>query len=365
VEPGMNEPHSQVSPKLRIGILAPPWVPIPPPSYGGTELVLDNLAVGLQRAGHEVVLFTTGDSTCPVPRRALFPHGDPDRMGASVLELRHVAAGYDAMTDLDLVHDHTLAGLFYSAQFPDLPVVATNHGPFNEDLSDLYGRVAHRIPVIAISEDQRSRAPATLPVARVIHHGIDPDHYRFNPHPGSHVLFLGRMSPDKGVDIAIRVAREAGAPLLIAAKMREPGEVRFFNEVIKPELGPGAEYVGEADFATKVELLSTARALVNPIRWPEPFGLVMIEAMACGTPVIGYANGAAPEIIDQGVTGFLSHEEAGLVDGLRHLDEIDRRACLAAVRERFSARRMVRDHLALYREVLSRVGAGDPAHRVA
>ncbi len=361
----MNDSHSQVSQKLRIGILAPPWVPIPPPSYGGTELVLDNLAVGLQRAGHEVVLFTTGDSTCPVPRRALFAHGDPDRMGASVLELRHVAAGYDAMADLDLVHDHTLAGLFYSAQFPGLPVVATNHGPFNEDLADLYGRVAHRIPIIAISQDQRSRAPADLPVARVIHHGIDPEHYRFNPVAGDHVLFLGRMSPDKGVDIAVRVARQAGARLLIAAKMREPAEVRFFNEEIKPELGPDAEYVGEADFATKVELLSTARALINPIRWPEPFGLVMIEAMACGTPVVGYPNGAAPEIVDQGVTGFLSHDEEGLVEGLRRVGEIDREACLAAVRERFSARRMVRDHLSLYREVLARSGAADPTHRVA
>jgi glycosyltransferase involved in cell wall biosynthesis len=333
-------------------MVAPPWLPVPPTAYGGSELVIDLLCVGLQQAGHDVTLFTTGDSTCPVPRASILASCDPDQMGMSVLELRHVAAAYDMFRDFDIVHDHTLAGLFYSERFPDLPVVTTNHCPFNADLTDLYGRVAARIPVIAISNDQASRAPTDLPIAAVIHHGLDLDRYRFGRSPEDHVLFLGRMSPDKGVDVAVRVARDAGVRLLIAARMQEPGELLYFRRVVKPMMGGKAEYVGEADFTTKVELLSTARALINPIGWPEPFGLVMIEAMACGTPVVGYGLGAAPEIVDHGLTGFLATNERGLVAGLRRIDELDRAGCRQVVADRFSADRMVADHVSVYRDVL-------------
>jgi glycosyltransferase involved in cell wall biosynthesis len=337
---------------LSIGMLAPPWVPVPPTVYGGTELMIDALCVGLREAGHDVTLFTTADSTCDVPRKSLFPNCDPDRMGAAVIELRHVAAGYDALSDVDIIHDHTLTGLFYR-DGPDVPVVATNHGPFNDDLADLYGRVVNRIPVIAISSDQARSAPRDLPIAQVIHHGLVLDRYEFRSEPGDHVLFLGRMSPDKGIDVAIRVAEEAGVQLLIAAKMREPNEHRYFSEVIKPMLSRNAVYVGEADVETKIRLLSTARALINPIQWPEPFGLVMIEALASGTPVVGYPSGAAPEIIDSGDTGFLPHDEVGLVDGLRRIGEIDRRRCRQVAEARFSAQRMAADHVRLYRKIIN------------
>lgn len=338
--------------RLRIGMLAPPWVPVPPTAYGGTELMIDALCVGLREAGHDVTLFTTGDSTCEVPKKSLFRHSDPDRMGAVVIELRHVAAGYQALSHVDIIHDHTLAGMFYR-DAPDVPVVTTNHGPFNEDLADLYGRVGNRIPVIAISAEQARRAPDNLRIAEVIHHGLLLDRYEFRDQPGDHVLFLGRMSPDKGIDVAIRVAEEAGIPLVIAAKMREPNERRYFSEVIKPMLNRNAEYVGEADVETKTRLLSTARALINPIQWPEPFGLVMIEALACGTPVVGYPSGAAPEIIDSGRTGFLPHDEVGLIESLRRIDEIDRRMCRQVAEERFSAQRMAADHVRLYRKTIN------------
>lgn len=347
---------------LRIGVIAPPWVPVPPVAYGGTELVVDALCVGLERAGHDVLLFSLGESTCPVPTKSLFESADVDRMGTSVLELRHVAAAYDAMAEVDLVHDHTLAGLFYQSRFPELPVVATNHGPFNTDLADLYRRAAGDVPIIAISNDQAARAPADIPIAAVIHHGLDLVRYRFRSEPKDHVLFLGRMSPDKGVDVAIRTARAAGCPLIIAAKMREPSEHRYFDETIRPLLGPDVIYIGEADFPTKIGLLSTARALVNPITWPEPFGLVMAEALACGTPVVGYGCGAAPEIVDHGVTGFLGRCEQDVVEGLARIGEIDRAGCREAAEARFTADRMVADHVELYRSVISQPPKANGRH---
>jgi glycosyltransferase involved in cell wall biosynthesis len=338
--------------RLCIGVLAPPWVPVPPTAYRGTELMIDALCVGLREEGHDVTLFTTADSTCNVPKKSLFAHSDPDRMGAAVIELRHVAAGYDAFSAVDIIHDHTLAGLFHR-DAPDVPVVTTNHGTFNEDLADLYARAGNRIPVIAISAEQARRAPENLPIAEVIHHGLLLDRYEFRDQPGDHVLFLGRMSPDKGIDVAIRVAEQAGIPLVIAAKMREPNERRYFSEVIKPMLNRNTEYVGEADVETKIRLLSTARALINPIQWPEPFGLVMIEALACGTPVVGYPSGAAPEIVDHSSTGFLPQDEDGLIESLRRIDEIDRQTCRHVAEERFSAQRMAADHVRLYRKIIN------------
>lgn len=338
---------------LRIGVLAPPWVPVPPVRYGGTELILDVLCRGLVERGHHVTLFTTGDSTCPVDKRWLFESMDPDRMGAAVLELRHVAAAYDALKACDIVHDHTLAGLFLGQLHPELPVVSTNHSPFNADLADLFGRTASKVPVIAISRDQAGRAPADLPIGTVIHHGLDLDRYRFDGQGGAHLVALGRMNPDKGIHLAIEVARRTGLDLAIAAKMREPGEKRYFEEVIKPKLGKGIDYVGEVDHAEKVELLTGALALVNPIQWPEPFGLVMPESLACGTPVVGTGFGAAPEIVDHGITGYLAQSVDGLVQGVVDAAQLDRRQCRLAAESRFSMQRMAQDHEDFYRSVLS------------
>ena len=279
---------------LRIGIVAPPWLPVPPSGYGGTELMIDALCLGLTRLGHEVILFTLGTSTTPVEHRWLFAYMNPDRMGAAVEELRHVLAAYDSLTDVDIIHDHTVAGMFEGPPRSSVPIVTTMHGPFDEGLSDLYARTSEQIPIVAISHDQAARAPSTIRIASVIHHGIEVDRYPFSDEPDDHVLFLGRMSPDKGVEAAIEVARRSGRPLLIAAKLREPGEVEYFHRSVEPLLGSDVIYAGEADFAQKIRLLSTASALVNPIRWPEPFGLVMAESLACGTPVVGCPERAAP-----------------------------------------------------------------------
>lgn len=339
---------------LSIGMLAPPWVPVPPVAYGGTELMVDTLSRGLVAAGHAVHLFATGDSTCPVDRDALFVEADPDRMGVTVLEIRHVAAAYEYFdrVGVDVVHDHTIAGVFFDGRPSELPVVTTCHGPFDEDLTDLYRRASSRVGLIAISHDQAQRAPADVPIRAVIPHGIDLDRYPFSEACDDHFLFLGRMHEHKGVAPAIRAARAAGERVVIAAKMRGPEERRYFATEVEPLLGDDAVYIGEADQPTKVDLLQRAKALINPISWPEPFGLVMVEAMACGTPVVGYPGGAAAEIVDHGVTGYLATSEPDLVEGLRTVGRIDRRECRAAVRRSYSADRMAADHVALYRSLV-------------
>jgi glycosyltransferase involved in cell wall biosynthesis len=272
-------------------------------------------------------------------------------MGNSAIELRHVLHAYEQLDDVDIVHDHTLVGAALAAGRDDLPpVVTTNHGEFNTELSALYRYVAPHIPVIAISRHQASTA-AGIEIAAVIHHGIDSGQYAYGTGDGGYLLFLGRMAATKGVDVAARAARRAGVPLLIAAKMREATERDYFEHVVRPLLGSGIEYVGEVDREEKLQLLRGARALLNPIQWDEPFGMVMIESLACGTPVLAFPNGAAPEIVDHGVTGFLCDDEDDLVHRLGRVGDLSRLACRRAAIERFSTARMVADHVALYEQV--------------
>lgn len=336
---------------MRVGLIAPPWVPVPPVGYGGTEGVIDRLARGLVAAGHEVALFATGDSTCPVPTGWVVPEARGDAMGDVVTEVNHVQAAYEALRDVDIVHDHTIAGPALALGLPETTVVTTNHNPFDGPLSQIYRRIARRVPIIAISHDQAARA-GDIPIARVIHHGVDPEAFPLGAGDGGYLLFLGRMSPTKGVREAALVARDAGIPLVIAAKMRHADERAYFEAEVRPLLSRDIEYVGEVAGTEKLDLLTNARALANPISWPEPFGLVMIEALACGTPILAYPRGAAPEIIEHGVTGFLCHDRADMVRQARRLVDLDRAACRAAVERTFSTERMVADHLELYEWVL-------------
>jgi glycosyltransferase involved in cell wall biosynthesis len=345
---------------MRIGIISPPWAPVPPPAYGGTESVLDRLARGLVAAGHEVLLAAPDNSTCPVPRVAGLPAAplDAPLTGEGITELRHVVHAYKAMTDLDVVHDHTLAGPLYRHRPKHVPVVTTNHGPFQTVLNDLYEVIAHDVAIVAISHHQASMAKP-IPIAAVIHHGIDVERVPFGGGTGGYACFLGRMSPDKGPREAVLTAREVGVPLRMAAKVRERAEHAYYTEEIKPLLGGDVEFLGEIGEQEKYQLLSDAFALLNPIQWPEPFGLVMIEALAAGTPVVTTTAGAAPEIVDHGVTGYLCRDIDALADALILAKDLDRAACRAAAATRFSTERMVTDHVALYEAVVRE--AADPA----
>jgi glycosyltransferase involved in cell wall biosynthesis len=314
--------------------------------------VVSELARGLVAAGHDVVLYATGDSTAPVPILYALDTGAWDRVGDGVVELPHVMQGYEALAGCDVVHDHTLLGPAWALACGYERVVTTCHGPFDGETRAIYRRYGKRLPVIAISQNQAASAPE-IAVDRVIHHGIDPDRYPMGRGDGGYLLFLGRMTPDKGVREAVAIARAAGQQLVIAAKAREAAEQRYFAEEIEPLLDDGVHFVGEAAGEIKLALLGGATALLNPIQWSEPFGLVMIEAMACGTPVVACPHGAAPEIVEDGHTGFLCSESAALVEAVHQIHGLDRAACRAAVIERFSTTRMVADHLAAYRDMLA------------
>lgn len=334
---------------MRVGIIAPPWVAVPPLGYGGTEAVLDTLARGLDRAGHDVVLFTTGDATCPVERRSYFDE-PVSPMGAILPETSHVVAAYDALDDCDVIHDHTLLGPLLTERHGLVPIVTTNHAPFTRQIRALYAAVTPHVALVAISRAQRAAAPE-IPVARVIHHGIDPATVRVGDGTGGYLVFLGRMTPDKGAHRAIEIARRAGVPLRIAAKMREEAEVAYFDSAVRPLLGDDVEYLGEIGPDERERLLGDALALVNPIAWPEPFGMVMLEALATGTPVLTHPLGAAPEIVDDGVTGFLRDDVHGLTLAVDRIAGLDRAQCRRAVETRFSADRMVAEHLDLYADL--------------
>ena len=325
---------------------------MPPELYGGIELVVDRLARGFHRQGHDVLLFTTGESTCPVPKAWLLPHAEGQRIGAAVPELRHVLAAYDVVRDYDIVHDHTVAGPFLAERWPELNVVTTVHGDLEGELADLYARIADRVPIIAISHSQRRPVP-DIPFARVIHHGLDAEDFPFGNGDGGYCFFLGRMAPDKGAHRAIIAARKAGFPLRMAAKMREPWEMEYFENEVQPHLGDDIQYLGEVPHEQKLELLAGARALLFPIRWSEPFGMVMIEAMACGTPVIAFPEGAATEVVEDGKTGFLVHDEVEMADAISRVDQLDRATCRAAVEGYFSTDRMVAEHIALFESILA------------
>lgn len=341
---------------MRVGLIASPWVPVPPPQYGGTELVIDELARGLLEAGDEVELFATGDSTCPVRTRFVYSHAVSTDAMTVATEARQAVRAYEALAGCDLIHDHTLFGPLYGGRQVDVPVVTTVHGEFTDELQDVYRAMSDRVAVVAISHDQRATA-SHVPVAAVIHHGIDVDSMALGLGAGGYAVFLGRMSPEKGAHRAIRAARSAGVPIVLAAKMREPNEHRYFVDEVEPLLGDDAVYVGEVGRETKIDLLKRAVALLNPIRWHEPFGLVMIEALAVGTPVLAFREGAAPEIVEDGVTGFLVDDECELATALAWVGDLSRSACRASAVQRFSTERMVTEYRRLFHRLTDSCGA--------
>ncbi len=330
----------------RIGIVAPPWMSIPTNGYGGTEQVVEHLSLGLVGRGYDVTLVAAPGSrllgvTVEAPLAEL-----PPVMGSTGYARRHAAAAAEVLADCDIVVDHSpgpdalrqLAGL-------SVPVMHVIHGaPKAEHLAG-YLRLAAVMPgleFIAVSNDQRQQW-APLQFGAVCHNGLDPRRMPFSDRLGDHLLFLGRMGEEKGASRAIDIAEATGLPILLAAKCREPEELEYLECEIQPRLGEHVTWLGEVDRVRKADLLSTARALVFPIAWPEPFGLVLIEAMAAGTPVLATPLGAVPEIVLDGVTGFVRDTPMELAAAAAQLPSIDRRACRVQA-ERFSADAMVSEY---------------------
>ena len=331
---------------MRIGLIAPPWIPTPPPAYGGIERVVALQAAGMAAAGHDVTLVAAPGSA--VPGVSVISPLDhlPAQIGMATDEWRHVLGGLEALAGVDMVFDHSgPLGALLSAQ-GDIPAMHVVHGSLEGELLELYDGLSSRAPKLrlaAISRSQRGAAPH-LPFAGVCYNAIDVNEAPFRAEPGSYLAFLGRMAPEKGVGEAITLARRAGMPLMIAAKCREPAEQAYFAREVAPHLGDDVVFLGELDRTATYEFLSRAAALVFPISWREPFGMVLIEAMACGTPVLATNRGAVPEVVLDGVTGFVRDTPAELAPLVSRIGEIDRAACRRHVAERFSSDALVRGY---------------------
>ncbi len=337
---------------MRIAIFSTPFIRVPPVGYGGTELFCHQLSEELHARGHDVTVFTTGDSEVSCKKRWLYPKAvwPPHPHD----EIAHTAWAFDeaAHGDFDVLHLNSPFGIPLS-RFVDVPVVHTIHHHQDPATSRLYAAYPD-VGYVAISQRQLDLEGA-LPGAVVIHHGLHPDRYPLGAKDDGYLLHLGRYAAEKGTHLAIDVAVRAGLPLKLAGRIHAP-DVDYFRAEVAPRIeSSGVEEVGEADHDRKVALLRGARAVVCPLSWEEPFGLIAIEAMLCGTPVLGFARGSFPEIVDDGVTGFLAGP--GDVDALARaaarLEGFDRAACARRARERFTAAAMTDAYEALYRRLAS------------
>ena len=339
---------------MRIAILSPVWFPVPPTRYGGIEWIVSLLAEGLVERGHEVTLFASGDSETEANLVAVFQEAPSEFIGQTNYELHHALACFEQAEEFQIVNDHSgpLAAALGAGS--PTPVVHTVHGPLNRRAGELYeqiDRFAPRVGLISLSMNQRSPLPHLNWIANCPN-ALDLSLYPVHPHKGDYLLFIGRMSPDKGAHRAVEVAEQLGVPLKLAGKMQELREEEFFDAAVRPHLSGEIEYLGEVSHAEKVDLLQNARATLFPIEWAEPFGLVMIESMACGTPVIATRHGAVPEVIDDGRTGIIVEEHTEMPAALERADRIDPMDCRRYVEERFSKERMVADYEAAYAKAL-------------
>ena len=336
---------------MRIAQISPLTEAVPPKLYGGTERVISWLTEELVALGHDVTLFASGDSRTSAQLKAIWPRAlrldesIRDPIGLHVTMLEQVRRQAD---EFDLLHFHLDYYPFSLFSRQPTPFVTTLHGRLDlPELQPVFSTFAS-LPIISISNSQRRPIPQANWV-KTIYHGL-PEHL-LAPEPvkPSYLAFLGRISPEKSVDRAIRIAERCGLPIKIAAKI-DKADRDYFEEKIRPLMSlPFVEYIGEITDEQKSTFLSAAIALLVPIDWPEPFGLVMIEAMACGTPVIAFNRGAAPEIVEDGLTGFIVEDETSAIGALSQLSALSRERIRARFEERFTARRMAMDYLAAYR----------------
>jgi glycosyltransferase involved in cell wall biosynthesis len=340
---------------MRIAQVAPLYESVPPKYYGGTERIVSYLTEELVRQGHQVTLFASGDSVTRARlvaacRRSLrLDKHCVDQMAHHLLMLEQV---FQRAHEFDIVHFHIDYLHFPLSRRQSIVHVTTLHGRMDiPDLVPLYQEFQD-MPVVSISAAQREPLPWANWQATV-YHGLPDDLYQFRAKPGNYLAFLGRISPEKRVDRAIEIAKEVGIPLKIAAKV-DRVDRDYFDAVVGPMLrDPLVKFVGEIGDGEKDEFLGNAYALLFPIDWPEPFGLVMIEAMACGTPVIAYRAGSVPEVMEEGHTGFIVEELEDAVEAVRRVPELSRERCREVFEQRFTANRMACDYLEVYQRLLS------------
>jgi glycosyltransferase involved in cell wall biosynthesis len=344
--------------RLRVAMLAPPWIPVPPPGYGGIEEVVALLTDALVEDGHEVELFCAPGSSSKAKVHPLLDAPHPEHIERALFEADHVARTFAAIDaaaatqPFDVVHDHSGYTALAMADRIRTPLVHTVHGPFDHDTSPYYACHGRKGRIVCISRSQASMAPDGAGEPIVVHNPIDVDSWPVGYHKQDYLLWLGRMVEEKGPQRAIKVAKAVGRPLVLAGVV-QPGHERFFAREIEPHIdGQLMRYVGEVGGARKQRLFADAFAFLMPIKWPEPFGMVMVESLAAGTPVLAFNQGAAPEIVENGVNGFLVQDEdemAAVVERAGDLDPL----VIRRTAERFAPDRVAMGYETAYREALA------------
>lgn len=337
---------------MRIALVAPPFISVPPKVYGGTELFIAQLAAGLQKLGNDVVVYCNGESTVAVEKRWLYQKAQWPIQGEvydNLKDINHTSwAVNDAIESCDLIHLNNAPGLAHS-RFTKVPFVYTIHHPHLDGLSEFYNHYPAAY-YVTISDFQRERE--TMPHVQTIHHGIDLSLYHFRENKGQYLSFIGRIAPIKGTHTAIAVAKKAGIPLKIAGEV-QPLFRDYFEREVKPHIdGKFIEFIGQADLAAKNELLCNSLAMVFPIHWDEPFGLVMIESMACGTPVLALPGGSVPEVVKDGVSGYVCRDVDDMARRAKEVSSISPHLVRQYVEEFFSLDRMVNDYHQMYSRIV-------------
>ena len=354
--------------RLRIAVLAPPWITVPPPGYGGIEAVVELLCEALVARGHDVTLFAAPGSCSVAHVHPLLEKAHPDTIGSSLHESDHVACAWEQIElaaegrrAFDLVHDHSGFTALAMADRLEVPVVHTIHGPFDHDTAPFYQRHGRKARLVAISRSQAASAPAGVRIAAVVPNPIAVDRWPLVAAKQDYLLWIGRMDPVKGAHCAIEAARLAGRRLVLAGPV-QPGQERYFSQRVEPHLdGRTVTYVGEVAGAAKHQLYANAAALLMPVRWREPFGMVMVEALACGTPVIAFPEGAAAEIVLDGENGMLVADEAEMARAIDQLGAIDPARCRASVAQRYDIAITATGYERVYRRAAG-AGPAQPQH---
>ena len=346
---------------LRIAVLAPPWIAVPPLGYGGIEAVVALLCEALVGRGHEVTLFAAPGSRSVARVYPLLEDAHPDEIGSSLYESDHVAGAWEQVdfavergVPFDVLHDHSGFTALAMADRVAAPVVHTVHGPFDHDTVPFYRRHGHKALLVALSRTQARSAPAGVRIAAVVPNPVVVERWPLCTEKQDYLLWMGRMDPVKGAHRAIEAARLAGRRLVLAGPVQR-GQERYFREQVEPHLdGRRVRYVGEVVGVAKQELYADATALLMPVRWREPFGMVMVEALACGTPVIAFPEGAAAEIVIDGENGMLVADEAEMARAVASLGSIDPRRCRVSVAERYDTSVTAAGYEQVYREAVAR-----------
>lgn len=341
---------------MRIAQIISPVLKFPPKKYGGTERVVYTLTEELVRRGHDVTLFASGDARTSAKLEAVTPinlldAGVADPYGANPWTVLTIGKAYSMQEKFDIIHDHTWHLGLPTAEIATTPAVFTVHGPFTIDNKKIF-ETLRKPYIVTISKSQAIPVPKINHVGTV-YHGFDMQHYPFSPKHDGYLLFVGRISQEKGIHYAIDAAKYLNMPLIIAAKV-DSVEMKYYEEYVKPRLGGKIKWIGEVDEEDRNKLMSRAMAFLHPACWREPFGLAIIEAMACGAPVIGFNRGSVPELVEDGVSGFVVEDTLEMIDAITRIDSVDREKTRNYALEKFSVKNMVDGYEAIYERILAR-----------